>query len=157
MGLRELALYGRDKQFGRWFHQQCTYIQSSSDIAARQFRSEELAASISKRSARQLDHLIGLYVSGICIAYLALAIAADQSEEYLLKRQSRITGIIITVFGPQTLEVYHQIINYIVDNKVNPESAATHLMVDGLEISSNTKMMLSRSHLTSLKGACKNF
>ena len=137
MGLRDLILYGKDQQFGKWFHQQCVYAQNNASVATNRFRNKKLAASIDGRNVQQLDELIGNYIGALFVTYLVFAISEDQGEDYLMKHLTPIAAVINTVFGPSTLDLYKQAIDYISDKKVTPESAATHLLVDPLEVPLN--------------------
>jgi hypothetical protein len=134
MGLRDLVLYGRDKEFGIWFHQQCVYAQNNATVASNRFKNNKLVTGIDGRNARRLNELIGNYVSALFVTYLVFAISEDQGEDYLVKHLTPIAAVVRTVFGPHTLELYKQVIDYVSSRRVTPESAVTHLLVDPLEV-----------------------
>jgi hypothetical protein len=139
MGLRDLVLYGKDQQFGKWFHQQCVYAQNNANIATNRFRNKKLAAVIDDRNAQRLDKLIVNYISALFVTYLVFAISEDQGEDYLMKHLTPIAAVINTVFGPRTLDLHKQSIDYVSDKKVTPESAVTHLLIDPLEVPLNVE------------------
>lgn len=137
MGLRERILYGKDQQFGKWFHQQCIFVRNNADVAAKRFKNQKLAARIDGRNAQQLDDLIGNYVSALFILYLFFVISEDKGEDYLVKHLTPMASVISTVFGPHVLGLYQGGIEYVSANGVAPESAIAHLMVDSLQIPLN--------------------
>lgn len=137
MGLRERILYGNDKEFGSWFHQQCTWIKNNALVATKSFRNRHVVEQIDVRNAAQIDELIGNYISAVFILYLVFIISADKGEDYLLKRLTPIAGIISTVFGSHTLSLYEAGMKHISERGVGPESSVAHLLVDPLEIPLN--------------------
>lgn len=134
MGLRELALYGRDKKFGAWLHQQCIYVRNNAEVATKHFQLQKLASTIDPRHTEALNDVVGSRVQALFVTYLILAAVADRGEEYLGKRSRSIEAIIRTVLGPATYDVYAQCTNHVVTSGVNPESAIAHLLVDPLEV-----------------------
>lgn len=133
MGLRERILYGKDKEFGDWFHQQCIWIRNNALVATKNFRNRQIAEQIDARNAPQIDEVIGNYTSAVFILYLFFAISADKGEDYLSKRLTPIASVISTVFGPYTLSLYEAGLKYVSEKGVGPESALAHLLVDPLE------------------------
>lgn len=137
MGLRERILHGKDQQFGEWFHQQCIFIRNNAEVGAKGFKNRKLAAVIDSRNAQQLDDLIGNYVNALFILYLFFVISEDKGEDYLAKHLTPMASVIGTTFGTHTLGLYQGGIEYISAHGVAPESAITHLMVDGLHVPLN--------------------
>lgn len=137
MGLRDLVLYGKDQQFGKWFRQQCIWIKNNALVATKSFRNRHVVEQIDARNAAQIDEVIGNYISAVFILYLVFVISADKGEDYLSKRLTPIAGIISTEFGPHTLSLYEAGIKHISERGVGPESSVAHLLVDPLEVPLN--------------------
>lgn len=134
MGLRERILYGKDQDFGKWFHQECLFIQNNADVAKRQFVERGYADVIDLRNSETLNLYISNYASALFILYLLFVISADKGDEFVAKRFTPIVAVVRTVFGSGVLEIYQSGMKYISTQRVVPESAITHLLVDPLEV-----------------------
>lgn len=129
MGLRERLLYGKDKAFGEWFHQQCIYVRNNAEVARKRSIKQSLASYIGIN-----QDVIGPSLQALFVTYLVLSIASDKGEDYLGKRLTSISTITQTVLGPSTADIYAHIMQEIPVQQTTPESILTHALVDNLKL-----------------------
>ena len=134
MKLRERILYGKNKDFGNWFHQQCVYVRNNADGARKRFINNDVAVRIDEDNAQDLNDRIGIYIQALFVAYLVFSIASDKGDDFLVKHLKPLASVIHTVLGPATFDLYQQVVGHVSNNKVNPESAVAHALIDPLAL-----------------------
>jgi len=142
MSLHELVLYGKHKQFGKWFHQVCFEVGQSASVLSNAHERSVAERIVVSKLPLDLSASLTVYIQELFMFYIQtiLEVKFEQAGDAEKVHEQK-TGVILKVmqlvFGPRTLGLNRALVDAMAVKNRIPQGNLTYLLIEELNLYSN--------------------
>jgi|GEM_PF-7016967 len=142
MSLQERILYGKYKQFGKWFHRVCFEVGQSALELSNAHGESEVGGIVASKLPLDLNLNLTVYIQELFMFYIQTILEAKfeeagDSDKVGSQKTDVILKVMQFVFGPRTTDLNKALFDATVVKNRIPQSNLAYLLVEELGLYSS--------------------